>query len=123
MNSTIRIDPTSTENTILGPLEEEMRRHLRYTLGHHDHMDDQSYYCRAAAMALRDRLIQPWQRTRERFLANTDRNVYYLSLEFLLGRSLNNAVQSLNLEDSLRDTLHMYSVEMEEVAASIQRIT
>ncbi len=116
MNSTIRLDPTSTENTILGPLQEEMRRHLRYTLGHHDHMDDQSYYCRAAAMALRDRLIQPWQHTRERFLANKDRNVYYLSLEFLLGRSLNNAVQSLDLEDSLRETLQMYSVELEEVA-------
>ena len=106
----------TSEFDILASLSEEIQRHLRFTLGHNDHLEDQSYYCRAASMALRDRLVQAWQRTRERFSNTQNRRVFYLSLEFLLGRSMNNAVQSLELEPSLRESLEPYGLELEEIA-------
>lgn len=116
MSTTIHTDEATGEHMILGTLQEELRRHLWYTLGHSDYANQNSYLCRAAAMAMRDRLIQPWQKTRELFANTEQRRVYYLSLEFLLGRSLHNAVQSLDLEESLRKSLHEHGVELEEIA-------
>jgi starch phosphorylase len=104
------------EESILGPLSDELRRHLYYSLGHHDHNGSRSYYYRALALAIRDRVCQHWRATRERFAATGNRRVHYLSLEFLLGRSLNNAIQNLDLDESVRRALHHYGLELEEVA-------
>lgn len=100
---------------VLAPISDELRRHLTYTLGHHDENPDPTYIYRAAAVAVRDRLIDRWRETNERLKASKERKVYYLSLEFLIGRSLTNAVQNLDLEEPLRGALHEYGVQMEEV--------
>ena len=113
MNTT-QLDRTA-DTTILGPLGDELQRHLHFTLGHNNNQNDPGYINRAASFVLRDRLIGPWKETRERMADSNDRVVHYLSLEFLLGRSLNNALQSLDLESELRDSLHAHGVRLEEV--------
>ena len=109
------LENKSSEKTILGPLPAELERHLHYTLGHANKKDEAAYVVRAAALALRDRLIVPWQETSERLAQSNQKTVHYLSLEFLLGRSLNNALQSLELEPKLRQALHQYGLSLEEV--------
>ncbi len=109
-------EASSEAGEILGPLQDELRRHLYYTLGHHDHNGSRSYYYRALALAVRDRVSECWRTTREQFAATEQRRVHYLSLEFLLGRSLNNAIQNLDLDDSVRSSLHQYGLQLEEVA-------
>src|SRR6056297_2902545 len=118
MTNTLEQKPemATTAQDILGPLPVELRRHLYYTLGHHDKNGDPRYYYRALALAVRDRISEQWRMTRERFAASTSRRVHYLSLEFLLGRSLNNAVLNLDLEQSVRDALQQYGVALEEIA-------
>src|SRR6056297_1403637 len=118
MTNTLEQKPemATTAQDILGPLPVELRRHLYYTLGHHDKNGDPRYYYRALALAVRDRISEQWRMTRERFAASTSRRVHYLSLEFLLGRSLNNAVLNLDLEQSVRDALQQYGCKLEEVA-------
>ncbi|MEO1524663.1 MAG: glycogen/starch/alpha-glucan phosphorylase [Planctomycetota bacterium] len=110
------IDTMDSEQGALGSVRDELRRHLYYSLGHHDHNGSREYYYRALALAMRDRVCEHWRATRKRFAATDQRRVHYLSLEFLLGRSLNNAVQNLDLEDSVRETLMQYGLELEEVA-------
>ena len=107
-----------TERTLLGPLSDELRRHLRCTLVHEDSGNghDPTYSYQAAAIAIRDRLSGPWRETSERFSRTDKRRVHYLSLEFLLGRSLNNAVQNLGLERELAEGLHELGLNLEEVA-------
>lgn len=102
-------------NEVLGPLTDEIRRHLLYTLSHDDDVVGADYCYRAAAEAIRDRVSQAWRRTRARFSQLDGRRVHYLSLEFLLGRSLNNAVENLGLSEPLRSSLHHYGVLLEEV--------
>ncbi len=104
------------ETDILGPLPSELRRHLYYSLGHHDHNGSLGYYFRALALAIRDRVCHHWRATRERFAATEQRRVHYFSLEFLLGRSLNNAIQNLDLDESVRQSLHHYGLQLEEIA-------
>ncbi len=101
---------------LLAPLPEELRRHLYYTLGHHDDDVLPNYYYRALAIAVRDRITPQWWQTRQRFAKTDARRVHYFSLEFLLGRSLNNAVQNLDLDEPTRVALSAYSVRLEELA-------
>lgn len=107
---------TASPESILGPLPDELRRHLYYTLGHHRPNGDPTYYYRALAYAVRDRISDQWQVTQDRFAASDSRRVHYLSLEFLLGRSLNNAVQNLDLEQPVREALQQYGCHLEVIA-------
>ena len=113
------LDQTTTgesQSTVLSTMPNELHRHLYFTLGHHDKDSDTNYYYRALALAVRDRITSHWRKTRERFAKTEGRKVHYFSLEFLLGRSLNNAVQNLDLDDSVREALHDYGLKLEEVA-------
>jgi starch phosphorylase len=53
----------------------------------------------AAAMAFRDRLILEWNRTQQRQTFADAKRVYYLSLEFLMGRALDNAMLNTGLKN------------------------
>ncbi len=104
------------DNQILGPVSDEIHRHLTLTLGSDATDADLDYLYLALAQTVRDRISHDWMKTKRRFQESNSRKVHYLSLEFLLGRSLNNAVQNLDLEEPLRDALHKYSSQIEELA-------
>ena len=110
----IPTEPTAEE--VLASLPVELRRHLTITLGHDGRDVDHTYLYRALSIVARDRLVAGWQNTRERMKLSDGRKVYYLSLEFLIGRSLTNAIQNMDLDAESRAALHQYGVEMEEVA-------
>jgi starch phosphorylase len=110
----------NTSDSSLSNLDSEVHRHLNYTLGHHVDNVDQPYLYRALAIATRDRLIEQWMKTQKAYAENDEKKVYYLSLEFLVGRSLTNAVQNLNLDADARDLLHEYGTTLEEIAEQEQ---
>jgi glycogen phosphorylase len=60
---------------------------------------------RATSAALRPRIIDAMLETESRFRSANAKSVYYLSMEFLLGRSLRNNLQSLNLYGALEEAL------------------
>ncbi|MCC5978286.1 MAG: glycogen/starch/alpha-glucan phosphorylase [Salinarimonas sp.] len=67
----------------------------------------------AAALAVRDRIVDRWmESTRETYRQNGKR-VYYLSLEFLIGRNLRDAVSNLGLMQPLADALSDLGVDPE----------
>ena len=111
------LDSTTTDATnLLGDLPDELRRHVRYTTGHDDSSHTLQDFYQATAIAVRDRISGPWRATRERMAAADVRRVHYLSLEFLLGRSLNNAVLNLDLDDEVKEGLQQFAVDFEQVA-------
>jgi starch phosphorylase len=67
-------------------------------------------------LTIRDRLVERWSKTRHRHIENGSKRVHYLSLEFLMGRTLNNAMLNLDLEDAIRNTMQKFGCELEEVA-------
>ena len=103
-------------NFPLASLDSEVLRHLNYSLGHHSKTVNHSYVYRAFAIAVRDRLVDNWLKTKDRMNASDGRSVYYLSLEFLIGRSFSNAVHNLELGDTARKVAHDYGVSLEELA-------
>ncbi len=91
-------------------------RHYRLTLGQDRTGGDHHYLYQALALALRDRLVGRWRDTREQ-AGNGRRRVAYLSLEFLIGRSLHNALLSLGLEGEARDAVAAFACDLETVEA------
>jgi len=69
----------------------------------------------AYALCVRDRLIERWKDTELFFDKTGVKKVYYLSLEFLLGRSLQNAIDNLNLRESYARSLRNLGIDMESL--------
>jgi starch phosphorylase len=70
----------------------------------------------ALGMALRDRLVERWNRTEAQRSATHGKRAFYLSLEFLLGRSLNNTLLNLGLEEAAQGALSSQGWELAEIA-------
>jgi glucan phosphorylase len=56
----------------------------------------------AASLAFRDKLITEWNRTQQRQTFADTKRVYYLSLEFLMGRALDNAMLNVGLKNAAK---------------------
>jgi len=67
------------------------------------------------AYAVRDRLMERWFRTQDAYYHADAKRVYYLSLEFLLGRALLNNVLSLGALDAYREALERLGYDLEEL--------
>jgi len=71
----------------------------------------------SVVFAARDRLMERWTRTRNVKETNNSRRVAYLSLEFLMGRLLGNALLNLGIERPTGDALARLGLELEDVYA------
>lgn len=109
-------DSEIAPNCGLLSLDCELHRHLNYTLGHTAKSASMRYVYRALAIAIRDRLISAWNATEQRIRTKAQRRVFYLSLEFLIGRSLTNAVYNLDLDETTGQALHQFGTNLEEIA-------
>jgi starch phosphorylase len=69
----------------------------------------------AVVFATRDRLMERWGRTRMAIERDDNKRVSYLSLEFLMGRLLRNALLNLNIEDQTSEALQRIGLDLEDV--------
>lgn len=80
-------------------LQADIARHLTFTLGK-DAPNASVYDWRMAlSFAIRDRIVEPWFASTRRTWAEDRKRVYYLSMEFLIGRLLEDATINLGLRD------------------------
>ncbi|KJA26532.1 glycosyltransferase family 35 protein [Hypholoma sublateritium FD-334 SS-4] len=69
----------------------------------------------AAALSARDDLLVNWNTTQLTFTRKQPKRAYYLSLEFLMGRTLDNALLNLGLKDKFTDGVQKLGFNMEDV--------
>ncbi|MEM9172076.1 MAG: glycogen/starch/alpha-glucan phosphorylase [Pseudomonadota bacterium] len=93
----------------------DFRHYFARTLGQRTLNPQQGFGYRALAYAIRDRIMQRWSATRERRAGQDARRTCYLSLEFLMGRLTHNALLSIDLEPSARDTAKALGLELEQL--------
>ncbi|WP_461472788.1 glycogen/starch/alpha-glucan phosphorylase [Pararhodobacter sp.] len=80
-------------------------RHLEYSIGKdlaHASVHDMRM---ALTLAIRDKVIEPWFRATRATYAAQSKRVYYLSMEFLIGRLLEDAIMNLGLTDAAREAV------------------
>ena len=70
---------------------------------------------RAVVMSVRDIMAEKHQKFHVRTKSARAKRVYYLCMEFLLGRSLKNSVYNLGIHDALEDALKGFKLTLEEL--------
>ncbi|MBY0443691.1 MAG: glycogen/starch/alpha-glucan phosphorylase, partial [Burkholderiales bacterium] len=69
----------------------------------------------ATFLAVRDRLVERWMRTTRAQYSQDLKRVYYLSMEFLIGRALSNALLALELFEPVKAALDEMGVDLNEI--------
>ena len=88
----------STQSSDADAIKESIVRHLQFTLAElPKHVDSKWEPYVSLALAVRDRLIENWIHTQNTYYDRDAKRVYYLSLEFLMGRTLGNAMINLGI--------------------------
>jgi len=72
-------------------------------------------YNRAVASAIRDYLMPAWRETLARHHHQEKRHAYYLSMEFLIGRSLVNNMQNLGIENEVTQAFNELGLSLESI--------
>ncbi|MEE9342545.1 MAG: glycogen/starch/alpha-glucan phosphorylase [Gammaproteobacteria bacterium] len=121
-SNTLCTHPKITE---LPPLEMDSKaiandflRYFNRTLGRDKQQCTGHYLYEALAYTVRDRLMERWKNTRATYEESDVKRTCYISLEFLMGRALGNAMLNLGITDEVNKALYEYGIGFEEVEDS-----
>ena len=107
MDTYLKRDKLSVQKSIV--------QHIEYTLSKTRFEINSQYLFQGTALSVRDRLLEQWNDTQIFIKINNPKKVYYLSIEFLLGRLLQNALVCLDLEKCYKDALNEFGIKIEEI--------
>ncbi|MFN5164667.1 MAG: glycogen/starch/alpha-glucan phosphorylase [Pseudomonadota bacterium] len=107
-----------TTTTSAEPAAQAVERHLLTTVGTEPARATPLDIMHATAQVARERLARRWVATEAADRAARARRVYYLSMEFLIGRTLGNALSALGLEGDLAAAARAPATTLEDVAAA-----
>jgi len=97
------------------PLRDSILRHIRYTLARpDDHVTPRELF-KPVSLAIRDYLVDRLLETEQRYREQDVKRLYYLSMEFLMGRWLSDNLCNLRLNDQCRAVLAEFGIELNDV--------
>jgi starch phosphorylase len=110
--------PQSSVEAAEAELRDAILSKLTYELGKTpDNAADADWY-QALALALRDRVVDIWMKSRAEAENRKKKRVYYLSIEFLIGRLLLDTLTNLRLVGPARRALESLGVDFDRVRAA-----
>ncbi|CAN8177831.1 unnamed protein product [Coccothraustes coccothraustes] len=99
----------------VGELKRNFNRHLHFTLVKDRNVATSRDYYMALAHTVRDHLVGRWLRTQQYYYEKDPKRIYYLSLEFYMGRTLTNTMVNLGLQSGCDEALYQLGLDMEEL--------
>ncbi|XP_058871989.1 glycogen phosphorylase, muscle form-like [Acipenser ruthenus] len=96
-------------------LKKNFNRHLHFTLVKDRNVATPRDYYFALAHTVRDHLVGRWIRTQQYYYEKDPKRIYYLSLEFYMGRTLQNTMVNLGLENACDEATYQLGLDMEEL--------
>jgi starch phosphorylase len=88
---------------------------LVYSVGKDNAMATTRDWFYATAYMTRDQLIERWMQTMRSYYVTDAKRVYYLSMEFLMGRTLMNSLLNLAIEQPCKEALQKHGVDLHQV--------
>ncbi len=99
-------------------LTADFKRYYGHRLGRDEACRSPHYAYQALSLAISDRLIERWKKTYTTYKNNDCKRAYYLSMEFLMGRTLSNAMLNLGLNDTVNKMMYDLGLDLEELLES-----
>ena len=96
-------------------LLESMANHIEFSQCKNRYTAEDFDIFRSFALSIRDRLVEFWNDTQQTYHKKKCKQVYYLSLEYLIGRSLKNNLLNLGIIDAGEDAIQKIGYDLEEI--------
>ena len=93
-------------------LQAEILEKLTYSVGKDAIVARQHDWLRATILAIRDRVIDLWFESSRATWRTSENRVYYLSLEFLIGRLMRDAMTNIGIMDQMKQALKNLNVDL-----------
>ena len=107
--------PSSDLGTSAEALEHSILNHIRFTLGAYPKSASDNDWWTATCLAVRDRVMEAATRSRSLHRDQGVRRVHYFSLEYLMGRLLENNLRNCGLYDAARTALQNQGRSLEQL--------
>lgn len=108
---------TSVLDSDVAALKSAIVDKLLYAIGKIPDAAQPRDWLHATELAVRDRLVQRWVNTTRAHYARNAKRVYYLSMEFLVGRTFTNAAMALGIYDEVKEALAALDISIDEISA------
>jgi len=92
-----------------------MARHIQSSLAKDEYAATSLDRFYGLCFAVRDQLIDRWVNTQQTYYQEDARRVYYLSMEYLMGRALHNAMVNTGLLDMCREALQEEGLDLNDL--------
>ena len=112
LHSILKMPPLGTDTI---SVMEDFRRYFGHTLGWGKSTLSGFPVYSSLAATLRDRLIERWRHTQRAYDESDCKQAYYLSLEFLMGRAMGNAMLNLDMQQETAEAMRNFGVVLEDV--------
>nr|KAF6423501.1 glycogen phosphorylase B [Rousettus aegyptiacus] len=96
-------------------VRKSFNRHLHFTLVKDRNVATPRDYFFALAHTVRDHLVGRWIRTQQHYYERDPKRIYYLSLEFYMGRTLQNTMVNLGLQNACDEAIYQLGLDLEEL--------
>ncbi|GAB1599143.1 glycogen phosphorylase, muscle form-like [Argonauta hians] len=96
-------------------IKTSFNRHLHFTLVKDRNVATKRDYYLALAHTVRDHLVGRWIRTQQYYYENDPKRIYYLSLEFYMGRTLANTMVNLGIQNACDEAMYQLGLDIEEL--------
>ncbi|KMQ51818.1 Glycogen phosphorylase [Chitinispirillum alkaliphilum] len=101
------MDSESIRQGILNNLEYNIGKDKNSLTAHDEYL--------GFSYAVRERIIERWIKSTQKYHTDNVKYVYYLSMEFLMGRLLADNIMNLQLEDSCSEAMRQLGLDIEEI--------
>ncbi len=96
-------------------IKESLARHLHYTLGKDLYSATKRDWFVSVVYTVRDYLMEKWLETHRSYHFEDAKRVYYLSMEFLIGKTLENSLINTGMEEDLRKALKEQGLDLDGI--------
>lgn len=98
------------------PVDEALIEYLIFLIGKDaDHATDRDWFY-SLATAVRERLIKRWTECMRQYTQSGAKRVYYLSMEFLIGRSLLNSILNIDFRDEVEQACAEHGLDLDHLS-------
>ncbi|XP_067134952.1 glycogen phosphorylase isoform X2 [Centruroides vittatus] len=96
-------------------IKKSFNQHVHYTLVKDRNVATPRDYYFALAHTVKDHLVSRWIRTQQHYYEKDPKRVYYLSLEYYMGRSLTNTMVNLGIQSACDEAIYQLGLNIEEL--------